>query len=81
MAFVSMSAALAVVVAYFIAQYTYRLFFHPLAKFPGPKLAAISYLPEFYYDLIKKGMYMWEIERMHEKYGTFYLVTYYISTK
>lgn len=81
MVFVSMSAALAAVVAYFIAQYTYRLFFHPLAKFPGPKLAAISNIPEFYYDVIKKGMYMWEIERMHEKYGMSYLVTYYIVKK
>ncbi|KAJ5973770.1 benzoate 4-monooxygenase cytochrome P450 [Penicillium waksmanii] len=65
----SISTILAGVVAYFIARYTYRLFFHPLSKIPGPKLAAISYLPEFYHDVVRKGMYMWEIEKMHQKYG------------
>ncbi|KAL8647455.1 MAG: hypothetical protein Q9210_005552 [Variospora velana] len=35
----------------------------------GPKLAAISLWYEFYYDVIKKGRYTWEIGRMHEKYG------------
>ncbi|KAI1047244.1 hypothetical protein LB505_013304 [Fusarium chuoi] len=25
---------------------------HPLSKIPGPKLAAATYLPEFYYDVI-----------------------------
>lgn len=48
----------------------YRLYAHPLAGFPGPKLAAATFLYEFYYDIIKGGMYIWEIERMHEKYGT-----------
>ncbi|KAH8901066.1 putative cytochrome P450 [Thozetella sp. PMI_491] len=43
--------------------------FHPLSKFPGPKLAAASYLYEAWYDLIKVGKYSWEIKAMHEKYG------------
>ncbi|CEJ58848.1 Putative Benzoate 4-monooxygenase cytochrome P450 [Penicillium brasilianum] len=47
----------------------YRLYAHPLAGFPGPKLAAATFLYEFYYDIIKGGMYIWEIERMHEIYG------------
>lgn len=48
----------------------YRLYAHPLAGFPGPKVAAATFLYEFYYDVVKGGMYIWEIERMHEKYGT-----------
>lgn len=48
----------------------YRLYFHPLSKFPGPKLAAITHLYEFYYNLVQNGMFMWEVEKMHEKYGT-----------
>ncbi|KAJ5368174.1 cytochrome P450 [Penicillium cataractarum] len=48
---------------------TYRLFFHPLRKFPGPKLAAVSHLYEFYYDVIKGGMYVEKINRLHEEYG------------
>ncbi|KAJ5345239.1 hypothetical protein N7452_003243 [Penicillium brevicompactum] len=47
----------------------YRLYFHPLSKFPGPKLAAITSLYEFYFNVAKGGRYFWEIERMHEKYG------------
>lgn len=47
----------------------YNLYFHPLSKFPGPKLAACSHLYEFYFDIIKNGMFMQEIARMHEVYG------------
>jgi hypothetical protein len=43
--------------------------FHPLSKFPGPKLAAASYLYEAWYDLVLVGRYSWEIKAMHEKYG------------
>lgn len=60
------------VVALVLGLFTvvYRLYAHPLAGFPGPKLAAATFLYEFYYDVIKGGMYIWEVERMHEKYGT-----------
>ncbi|BCS03651.1 cytochrome P450 [Aspergillus luchuensis] len=47
----------------------YRLCFHPLRKIPGPKLAAITYGYEFYYNVIKGGKFVWEIERMHKIYG------------
>ena len=47
----------------------WRLFFSPLAKFPGPRLAALTLWYECYYDVVKSGMYIWEIEKMHEKYG------------
>ena len=47
----------------------YRLYAHPLRDFPGPKLCAATFLYEFYYDIVKGGMYIWEIQRMHEKYG------------
>jgi hypothetical protein len=43
--------------------------FHPLHRFPGPKLAAASFLYEFWFDFVKGGRYTWEIKRMHEKYG------------
>ncbi|KAF7590702.1 hypothetical protein BBP40_002538 [Aspergillus hancockii] len=35
----------------------------------GPKLAAISHLPELYYDVVKGGKFIWEIQRMREQYG------------
>ncbi|KAK8133243.1 hypothetical protein PG999_001416 [Apiospora kogelbergensis] len=47
----------------------YRLYFHPLAKFPGPKIAAATHLYEVAWDYFGKGAYLYEIERMHLKYG------------
>jgi hypothetical protein len=44
--------------------------FHPLSRFPGPKLAAMTFLYEFWYEGILWGKYTSEIQRMHEKYGT-----------
>jgi len=45
--------------------------YHPLARFPGPKIAAASYLYEAYYDWWLVGRYGKVIARMHESYGTF----------
>ncbi|KAH0542567.1 hypothetical protein FGG08_003072 [Glutinoglossum americanum] len=47
----------------------YRLYFHPLAQFPGPRLAAATLWYEFYHDVIRRGKYIWEIKDMHTKYG------------
>jgi hypothetical protein len=47
----------------------YRLTFHPLARFPGPKVAAASSLYEAYYDVVKGGVWIFEIERLHKIYG------------
>ena len=54
---------------YSISLVTYRLFFSPIAKFPGPKLAASTFWYEFYYDVIKKGQYTWKLAELHKKYG------------
>lgn len=54
---------------YVVGLYIYRAFFDPLSHIPGPKLAAATLWYEFYYDVIKKGRYTWEIGRMHQKYG------------
>ncbi|KAI0532240.1 cytochrome P450 [Xylaria digitata] len=43
--------------------------FHPLAKIPGPRLAAATYWLEFYYDVVLFGRYTGRIERMHKEYG------------
>lgn len=47
----------------------WRIFFHPLRDFPGPKLAAATLWYEFYYDVILGGQYVFQIARMHEVYG------------
>lgn len=48
---------------------TYRLFFHPLSKVPGPRLAAISRFYDFYYDCIQRGKFVFKIDELHKKYG------------
>jgi hypothetical protein len=58
-----------VYIAYGIGLAIYRLFFSPLSKFPGPKLAAATLWYECYHDLLRGGKYTFEIGKMHEKYG------------
>lgn len=60
---------LALLALYCIAKIIYRLYFHPLAKFPGPRIAAATHLYEVYWDYFRKGQYIFQIERMHQKYG------------
>ncbi|KAK4196580.1 putative cytochrome P450 E-class, group IV [Triangularia verruculosa] len=43
--------------------------FHPLSRFPGPKIAAASYAYEAYHDWIRGGRYGPLIREMHERYG------------
>ena len=56
-------------VLYIALLYIYRLFFHPLARYPGPKLAAISNWYEFYYDVTLQGKFTFHIQELHKKYG------------
>ncbi|GAW11396.1 hypothetical protein ANO14919_007400 [Xylariales sp. No.14919] len=55
---------------YLMSTWIYNLYFHPLAGFPGPKIAAASGLYEFYYDVVKKGQYLYKIEEMHRQYDS-----------
>ena len=60
---------LSIFVFYLAGLGLYRLYVDPIAKFPGPKIAALTLWYEFYYDVIKRGKYTLEIEKMHEAYG------------
>ena len=62
-------ALLVVLLTYLISIALYRVYFSPLAKFPGPKLAALTLWYEFYYDVVKRGRYTWKIGELHQQYG------------
>lgn len=59
------------VVLYNIGLTIYRLVFSNLSNFPGPKIAAASYWYEFYYDWLCCGKYIFLIDEMHKKYGSY----------
>ncbi|KAI1085078.1 cytochrome P450 [Whalleya microplaca] len=53
--------------AYWISVAVYRMYFHPLAKYPGPKLAAMTNWA-FNYNYLKGDIVPWQDE-LHKKYG------------
>jgi hypothetical protein len=60
---------LCLILLVFIGRRVYSVYFGPLAKFPGPKLAAVTLWYEFYYDVILKGRYTFKIKELHKEYG------------
>ncbi|KAM5432645.1 hypothetical protein McanMca71_007380 [Microsporum canis] len=56
-------------VTYYGTLVFYRLFLHPLAHFPGPRLAAISRWYEAFYDVVLGGQYTSKIAELHKIYG------------
>lgn len=75
MAFVSLGAlgwiSLAFIL-YNVLLVVYRLRFHPLARFPGPKIAAVTGWWECVQDLFggpQGGDYINQVDHMHEQYG------------
>ncbi|KAL4926326.1 cytochrome P450 [Aspergillus undulatus] len=54
--------------SYGISLSIYRLYFHPLARFPGPRLNAISSLPSI--SSLLRGRLGFENKQLHDKYGS-----------
>ena len=59
----------ATIAVYYVTVDFYRVFLHPLARFPGPTLAAITRCYEGYYDLVEKGQYTLRIAEIHRTCG------------
>lgn len=62
-------SALLLCIVYLAGLAIYRLFYSPIAKFPGPKLAALSNWYEFYYDVYLEGKFTVHIQDLHKRYG------------
>lgn len=58
-----------ILVIYLVGLGFYRLYLSPIAKFPGPKLAALTLWYEFYHDVVRGGQYVFKIDELHEQYG------------
>lgn len=61
--------ALVVLALYRLYIIITRLYFHPLAKFPGPWLAAATTLYRAYYQVWKDGKMIEHATKLHEIYG------------
>jgi len=64
-----------IVLATIVYTIIYRIYLSPLARFPGPKLAAVSKAYQFYFDVLKAGKLPFELVRLHERYGSIALYT------
>lgn len=53
--------------AFLVAAAVYNVTFHPLSRFPGPKLRGAFYFPQ-YWD-IYTGLTVQKIKRLHDEYG------------
>lgn len=54
---------------YVLGYVVYQLYLSPLAKFPGPKIAALTTWYNGYHDLVRGGQYIWVVQDMHREYG------------
>ena len=63
------------VVGYGLVTAFQRLFLSPIRHFPGSKLAALTRWYEFYYKVVLKGPYTFQIQKLHKQYGPIIRVT------
>jgi hypothetical protein len=67
---INLKASFAIILGlYFVSLVIYQLWLSPIAKFPGPRVATLTGWYETYFDVVKKGKFLYEIEKMHAKYG------------
>lgn len=58
---------------YWSTIFIYRITVHPLARFPGPKLAGATYWYEFSYDVWPNYLrYTFKLQELHEQYGMWF---------
>ncbi|KAK5651119.1 hypothetical protein OQA88_13258 [Cercophora sp. LCS_1] len=68
-------SSLALSILYLLTLAIYRLFLHPLSKFPGPRLAALTNWYEFYHDVLHQGQFTTHIQHLHKIHGPIIRIT------
>ncbi|ORX98759.1 cytochrome P450 [Clohesyomyces aquaticus] len=61
------TAVFAIIIIRLVARAFYRVYFHPLTRFQGPKIAAATRLPYLYATLT--GTHIPRLKKLHERYG------------
>jgi hypothetical protein len=61
--------ALSLALLYTVYGIIYRLYLSPIVSFPGPKLAALTWWYEVYYEVHLGGKKLWKIQELHKQYG------------
>ena len=67
----AITAIPALFAAYLLYISVYRLVFHPLVKFPGPRIGALTTYYRAYYDVVCHGGWLDQLKVLHEKYGAY----------
>jgi hypothetical protein len=57
------------ILAYLVLEGLRRLFLHPLKRFPGPPLAALTLWYRAYYDILMDGGWSEHLNILHTRYG------------
>lgn len=70
----TLTAFPAAILVYFFLKSIYRLYFHPLSKYPGPFLAKITNAHQTLHAY--RGDRHLELFRQHEKYGKSHCTLY-----
>ena len=61
--------SLSCIFIWLLSRSFYRLYLSPLARVPGPKLAAATTLYAAFYDVFYPAQYVFKIKRLHQQYG------------
>jgi hypothetical protein len=62
-------AALTTAIAYVSYTFIYNIFFHPLAKFPGPLAARATFYWKAYVECIEQRSFCHVLAELHAQYG------------
>lgn len=56
--------------AWVVGETVYNVYFHPLSRFPGPKMAAATVWWKIHLELVKQESLALRLWELHAQYGT-----------